>query len=119
MHENIDARITELKEIALQILNAISDKLFIYRCEAVGYLEVIAYQDLKEHAKYYNRPIAEAYEMQIIYVLNNLRNWHGGDAKQYKALLKEYLAYFQGKSNTGKLSENVNPLWQAIRGIGD
>ena len=115
MHENIENRITELKEICLQIINLTETKAPY----AYGYLTAIANGDVQSRSKYYGVSLSEAYDTQILYILENLKMWKGNDARHYKALLKEYQAYFKGKQNTGKLAENVNPMWQAIRGIGD
>lgn len=119
MHENIQHRITELKEIALQIMNLIGQKNYGAFPYAYTYLEAMTNGKIEDYAKGMVLSIAYAYESQLLYALSNLQQWRGNDARQYKLLLNEYLRYFQGKTNTGKLSENVNPMWQAIRGIGD
>ncbi len=36
-------------------------------------------------------PIQDAIETQILYLLNNLRGWHGPCAKEAKRVLNEYL----------------------------
>ena len=119
MHENIDNRITELKEIALQIYNAIEQKNYgSFPYSQTKLLALTEGRVAKEIPMRF-RTIAEEYDEWIIRLLIDLQQWRGHDARQYKALLKEYQAYFKGKINTGKLSENTNPMWQAIRGIGD
>ena len=119
MHENIDNRITELKEIALQIYKAIEQKN--YGCFPYAQTKLLALTDgrVAKEIPMRFRTIAEGYDEWITKLLIDLQYWRGSDARQYKALLKEYQAYFQGKSNTGRLAENTNPMWQAIRGIGD
>lgn len=115
MHQTIETRIAEIKEICLQIMNIIADKETGSFPYAYTYLKTLTegMNDVYSFSK------AKAYEIQIQYILINLRTWRGNDAKHYKSLLKEYLEYFQGKQNTAKLAVSVQPLWQLIRGIGD
>ena len=121
MHESIDNRITELKEIALQIYNAIEIKdhgYFPYaRTKLLSLIENQGKLELEISHQHMTR--SQGYDAWIIRLLIDLQQWRGPDARQYKLLLREYQAYFRGKVNTGKLAENVNPMWQAIRGIGD
>lgn len=121
MYENIENRITELREIALQIYNAIEQKNYGYfpyaQTKLLSLIENHGRFELEIQYQHMTRP--QGYENWIIRLLIDLQQWRGNDARQYKALLKEYQSYFKGKSNTGKLSENINPMWQAIRGIGD
>ena len=119
MHESIEHRITELKEIALQIYNAIEQKNYgSFPYAQTKLLALINGEVAKEIPRRF-RTIAEGYDEWITRLLIDLPYWRGNDARHYKALLKEYQAYFRGKVNTGKLAEAVNPMWQAIRGIGD
>lgn len=119
MHESIENRITELKEIAIQISNQIWDKQSGYFPYAKTKLLALINGEVEREVPMRFRTIAEGYEEWIIRLLTDLQQWRGPDARQYKLLLREYQAYFQGKSNTGRLAENTNPMWQAIRGIGD
>ena len=121
MHENIETRIGELKEIAAQIYNCIADKQTGYFPYAqTKLLSFIDRQStLETEMKYQHMTLPQGYDTWITRLLIDLQQWRGNDARQYKLLLREYQAYFQGKVNTGKLSEKVNPMWQAIRGIGD
>jgi len=117
--ESIATKAVEIKEIALQIMNIMDTKDTLWSSFAYTYLEALTNGKMEEASKYYGSTVAKAYEVQILYCLSNLEKWRGNDAKHYKALLKEYLKYFEGKQNTGKLSESINPMWQVIRGIGD
>lgn len=120
MHESIDNRIVELKEICFQIMNILDSKKEMGVLDiAYNYLKVIVNGEVQSRSKYYGVSLSVAYYTQLLYILSNLAKWRDKEAKHYKALLKEYQAYFQGKQNTGKLNESVNPLWQMIRGIGD
>jgi hypothetical protein len=118
MHENIENKITELKEIALQIMNIVQDKQGS-EAYAYNYLKAIANDEVSSRAVYYRVPKYQAYETQLLFCLDNLNYWRGHEAKAYKDLLKLYLEYFQGKKDTARLNQDVNPLWGMIRGIGD
>lgn len=119
MHENIETKIVELKEIALQIMNIMDTKDTLW--SSYAYTKLLSMQDgrLTKEIVYQGYTQAQGYDMWITRLLIDLQQWRGNDGRQYKALLKEYQAYFRGKQNTGKLAEKANPLWQLIRGIGD
>ena len=118
-YQSIATKAEEVKEIALQIMNIMDTKDTLWSSYAYTYLEPLTNGKMEEASKYYGSTVAKAYEVQILNCLSNLERWRGNDARQYKLLLKQYMEYFQGKQNTGKLAESVNPMWQAIRGIGD
>ena len=123
-YQNIDARIEELKEIALQIISIFDVK---EKTTGIGYklgyaytyLEALTNDKVRSTALAYDVSISEAYKRQLIYVIGNLNTWRGNEARAYKLLLKQYLDYFEGKQNTAKLNENVSPLWGMITGVGD
>lgn len=119
MHESIENRILELKEIAIQISNQIWDKQSGYFPYARTKLLAFVNGEVEREIPMRFRTLAHGYDEWITRLLLDLNQWRGNDARQYKLLLREYQAYFRGMVNTGKLAENVNPMWQAIRGIGD
>ena len=119
MYQSIETKAYELKEIALQIMNIIADKKNGALPYAYTYLEQLTNGKMEEAVKHYHTSAAKAYEIQLLYCLSNLAQWRGNEAKAYKGLLKQYLAYFQGKQNTGKLNESVTPLWGMIANTGD
>lgn len=117
--KNIEARITEIREISLQILNILDTIDKLWASYAYTYIEAMANGAVEERAKQYGESLQRAYESQLLYAIDNLKNWRGTDAAHYRTVLKQYLLYFKDKQDTGKLRENICPLWQAIRGIGD
>lgn len=117
--KNIEARIAELREISLQIMRILDTIDTLWASYAYTYVEAMTDGAIEERAKECGENLQRAYGIQLLYVIDNLKNWRGTNASHYRTVLKQYLLYFEDKQDTGKLRENICPLWQAIRGIGD
>lgn len=109
----------ELKEICMQIMNLLGQRNYGHFPHAQTKLISFIEGRVDAEIPYQFKTVSEGYETWILRLLIDLQQWRGNDARVCKALLKVYLEYFQGKKDTGNLRESVNPMWQAIRGIGD
>lgn len=75
--------------------NEALEKAYRYACEkqdsSVYALNAKVYIEAIEENRSWDSNPARADEIQILYVLENLRFWRGDDAKESKKILKEYI----------------------------
>jgi len=80
--------------------NEALEKAYRYACEkqdsSIYALNAKVYIEAIEENRSWDSNPARADEIQILYVLENLRFWRGDDAKESKKILNEYLTERKG-----------------------